>query len=206
VSDPFKTLVAEMMLQRTRSKQVVPVYIRFVSRFPTIQSLAKASPGEVRDVVRPLGLAFRAKTFTALAKSVVDKHGGNIPIQAEEAVKLPGVGPYVATALNAFLGERRLPVIDANVARVISRVFGVGRPDWRFAKVDERRALYEATTLCIGRIKPRVFYYALLDFAATLCTARKPACPDCPMHRAGICSYCATLGSVTGPVTPWSET
>jgi A/G-specific adenine glycosylase len=189
-SDPYKTLVAEMMLQRTRSEQVAPVYKQFLARYPAVGDLARANQDEVDGALRPLGLAFRSRTFVQLAKVVLENRAGCIPARAEEVVVLPGVGPYVASALDAFLTGRRLAVIDANVARVISRVFGIGRPDWRYARAHERREIFEVATACIGRVSPRAYHYALLDFAAKVCTAVRPACPDCPMHRAGICAHC----------------
>jgi A/G-specific adenine glycosylase len=191
-SDPFKTLIAEMMLQRTRSGQVAGVYRQFVQKYPTIGRLADASPRMVNRILRPLGLNFRARTFQKLARVVSAEHGGVMPVEAEEVVKLPGAGPYSAAAVDAFLRGRRLPVIDANIARVISRVFGIGRPDWRFATARERSDLFEATLLALGRSRPRTFYYGLLDFAAKVC-ASTPACPDCPMQRARICTHCGNL-------------
>jgi A/G-specific adenine glycosylase len=188
-SDPFKTLIAEMMLQRTRSEQVAGVYPEFVRKYATVGRLAEASLRAVTRDLRTLGLNFRAKTFQKLAREVSARHGGVVPVEAEEVVKLPGAGPYSATAVDAFLRGRRLPVIDANIARVVSRVFGLGRPDWRHATVRERSDLHEATLLAMGRSRPRTFYYGLLDFAAKVC-APTPACPDCPMHRARICAHC----------------
>lgn len=189
-SDPYAALVAELMLQRTRSDQVVPVYRRFMTTFPTVLSLAGAPLDEVRGVLRPLGLAFRARLFGELARAVVRDHEGNVPVKAEDAVRLPGAGPYTATAVDVFLGRRRIPLIDANVARVIGRVFRAGRADWRHATAEERRVVVELAALCMGRSDPRAYHYALLDFAAKVCAPRKPACPDCPMHRVRICAYC----------------
>jgi A/G-specific adenine glycosylase len=188
-SDPFKTLVAEMMLQRTRSDQVTPVYERFVGRYGTIAELAKASSDEVMQILRPLGLASRATTFRRLAQIVVEEGLDFPPIRAEDAIKLPGVGPYAASAVDAFLGGRRIPLIDANIARVISRVFEVGRQDWRYATSTERQAIFEVASLCMGRIRPRVYHYAILDFAAKVCTPLRPTCSKCPMYRARICAY-----------------
>lgn len=198
-SDPYKALVAEIMLQRTRSNQVAPIYAAFTARFPTVESLSQANPDEVAETLRPLGLSFRARTFLDFARVVMDKHGGAIPLRAEDAVKLPGAGPYGASALEVFVAGRRLPLIDANIARVLSRVFGIGRTDWRYATADDRRALYETAALCVGRGDPRRYHYALLDFAAKVCTAVNPACPDCPMQRAGICAYCAEKTAGKGP-------
>ncbi len=199
-SDPFKTLIAEMMLQRTRSEQVAPVYEKFVERYPTVRALASAQEEEVKRVLRPLGLAFRAGMFISLARRVGKEYGGRVPTRAEDAVTLPGVGPYAACAVDVFLAKRRIPLIDANIARVLSRIFGLGGGGWRYAKERERRVLYEAASVCLGRTNPRVYHYALLDFAAKVCTPRKPACPECPMHTVGICAYCR--GKMAGGPAP----
>jgi len=194
-SDPFKTLIAEIMLQRTRSPQVAPIYKRFIGRYPNPAALADARPDELAAIVRRLGLGFRARALGELARILMEEHRGKVPLRAEEAIRLPGVGPYVASALDAFLLRRRIPVIDANVARVLGRVFGIGGADWRWAKAKERRAMYEIAWMCVGRANPRAYHYALLDFAATVCAPRSPACPDCPMHRARICAYCEDTSS-----------
>ena len=110
-SDPFKTLIAEMMLQRTRSEQVEGVYRRFIHKYPTIGRLAEASPRTVSRILRPLGLNFRAKTLQKLARVVSTKHRGMMPVEAEEVVKLPGVGPYSAAAVDAFV-DPALPRVD----------------------------------------------------------------------------------------------
>jgi A/G-specific adenine glycosylase len=188
-SDPFKTLVAEMMLQRTRSDQVTPIYERFVGRYGSVAELAKAPSDEVTRILRPLGLASRATTFRKLAQIVVESGLDCPPIRAEDAIKLPGVGPYAASAVDAFLGGRRIPLVDANIARVMSRVFAVGRPDWRYATSAERQSIYEVAALCMGRVRPRSYHYAILDFAAKVCTPLRPGCPKCPMRRARICAY-----------------
>jgi A/G-specific adenine glycosylase len=192
-------LIAEMMLQRTRSGQVVPVYERFVERYPNLAALSGAEPRALSEIMRPLGLAFRVRTFRELSRVLMNKHDGEVPIRAEDAIQLPGVGPYVASALDAFLRKRRIPIIDANIARVLGRVFGVGGAEWRHATAEERRAMHEIAWLSIGRVTPRGYHYALLDFAAMVCTPRNPACPDCPMHRARICAYCeASFGPAGG--------
>lgn len=188
--DPFGTLVAEVMLQRTRSEQVARVYDRFLARFANVSSLAKARVGEVESVIRPLGLVSRAKTLVKIARAIMEKYDGRIPVKAEEAILLPGTGPYAASALDVFLNRRRLPLVDANIARVLSRVFAIGQPDWRYATADERRALYELAALCLGKADPRRYHYAILDFGAKVCSATSPSCPECPMHRVGICAYC----------------
>lgn len=191
-SNPFKTVIAEMLLQRTRSSQVVPIYKRLIARYPSPMKLAEASPRAVGQILYPLGLAFRAKMLVNLAQKIMKEHEAKPPTRAEEVITLPGVGPYTAAAVDAFLNGRRLPVVDTNVARTISRVFAVGRPDWRRATAEERRRIFATTLLSMGRIHPRKFYYALLDFAATVCSS-SPRCPDCPMHRAGVCAYCLTV-------------
>jgi len=178
------------MLQRTRSHQVAPIFERFVERYPNPSALADAEPNELAEIVYGLGLRFRAQSLRGLARVLTQEYQGKVPLRAEEAIKLPGVGPYAASALNAFLLKRRIPVIDANVARVLGRIFGIGGADWRSAKAEERRAMHEIAWMCVGRANPRTYHYALLDFAATVCAPRSPACPDCPMHRAKICAYC----------------
>src|SRR5205814_1125119 len=99
--DPFAIVVSELMLRRTRSGQVNPVFIRFMHRFPEAAQLATADHNEVEDLLRPLGLAWRLPAFQALARQLVDLQGG-VPTEIAALMQLPGVGDYVASAVRAF--------------------------------------------------------------------------------------------------------
>jgi len=172
-TDPYRILVSEVMLQQTQVERVIPKYREFLRRYPSIEDLARAQVQEVREVWYPLGYNIRPVRLWEIANAVVRRYDGQIPAQRDRLLALKGIGPYTAGAVLAFAYGRRVPVLDTNVRRVLQRVFyGRRMPDrvlWRLA----------------ARLLPRNAYdfnQALMDFGATLCTARAPQCPVCPMR------------------------
>jgi A/G-specific adenine glycosylase len=180
--DPYRVLVSEFMLQQTQVSRVVDYYGRFVSRFRSLQQLAQARPSSVREAWDGLGYYRRAENLHRLARTVVRDHAGQIPSEPRMLRTLPGVGPYTAGAVATFAFERRAAAVDTNVARVLRRAFAHGRTlgerqVWDLAQrvlPHDRRVAWE-------------FNQALMDLGATVCTARRPRCAECPVRAA-----CAT--------------
>ena len=177
--DPYKVLVSEFMLQQTQVSRVEQFYPRFLKRFSSIEVLARARPKAVREAWDGLGYYARAANLHALAKQVSGVRG-RVPDTPEELIKLPGVGRYTAGAVACFAYEKAVPAVDTNVARVIARVF-LGRER---KKVDSK----ELWTIA-GEMVPKdakrawKFNQAIMELGATVCTARKPRCPECPVVR-----------------------
>jgi A/G-specific adenine glycosylase len=179
--DPYHVLVSEFMLQQTQVTRVKDYYGRFLYRFPTLEDLASARPRQVREAWDGLGYYRRARNLHALARTVVRERDGRLPRDPGELERLPGVGRYTAGAVASFAYERREPAVDTNVARVLRRAFGRcengstgGRQIWTLAE----RLLPR---------RPRVsweFNQALMDLGATICTARRPKCDECPVRPA----------------------
>lgn len=177
--DPYKILVSEVMLQQTQVERVRDYYGRFLKRYPSVQELAAARPAAVRESWEGLGYYARARNLHAAAKSIVREHGGRFPRELETVRALPGVGRYTAGAVMSFAYGKRAPILDTNVRRVLSRIFVRRRPASP-AGLDRRLwGLAEAT---IPDGEAWAFNQALLDFGATLCTARAPKCPTCPLR------------------------
>ena len=175
--DPYKVLVSEFMLQQTQVSRVEQYYPRFLKRFSSIETLARARPKAVREAWDGLGYYARARNLHKLAKQVSGVRC-RVPDTPEELIKLPGIGRYTAGAVACFAYERPVPAVDTNVARVIARVF-LGR---------ERKAVKTETLWEIaGGIVPKDgkrawrFNQALMELGATVCSARKPRCPECPV-------------------------
>jgi len=182
--DPYKILVSEVMLQQTQVQRVREYYDRFLREYPTIQDLASANPARVRDSWDGLGYYARARNLHAAARTVVREHGGRFPRDLEEVMSLPGVGRYTAGALLSFAYGEAAPILDTNVRRVLSRIF-VRRQAARPAATERRLwALAEAT---IPAGDAWTFNQALMDFGATVCTARNPQCTECPIRQ--MCAY-----------------
>jgi len=196
--DPYHVLVSEFMLQQTQVKRVRDFYPRFLARFPTVHALADARPSQVNAAWNGLGYYRRAANLHRLARTVVREHGGTIPDDPDALIRLPGVGRYTAGAVASFAYERREAAVDTNVARVLSRVFrtrgrgcrgGRGGRDGATGQRDngtnERRIWQLAERLLPRRRKTAwEFNQALMDLGATVCTARSPKCPSCPVRPA----------------------
>src|SRR4029079_9423162 len=127
-SDPYAILVSEVMCQQTQVATVIDYYRRWMQRFPTFQSLANAAEDEVLHAWAGLGYYSRAKKLHRAAKQVVEKLGGIRPTDANAAAGLPGVGRYTANAVATFAFDFPVPVVDANIARVLSRFFNLQTP------------------------------------------------------------------------------
>lgn len=175
-------LVSEFMLQQTQVNRVVGYYGRFLEVFPTVEALAAARPGQVREAWEGLGYYRRAENLHRLARAVVTDHAGTIPRDPDALCALPGVGKYTAGAVRSFAYEEAVPAVDTNVARVIRRAF---HPRLRRGASAERRVWATA-----GALQPRrgqsawAFNQAIMELGALICTARVAKCGECPV-RAG---------------------
>jgi A/G-specific adenine glycosylase len=173
--DPYAILVSEVMLQQTQVDRVLPYYIRFLERFPTVEDLAAAPTSDVIRIWSGLGYNRRAVNLQCAARTVVNELGGSFPNDPADLRKLPGIGAYTAGAIAAFAHERDVAFLDTNMRRVISRVI-FGSESAR-----EPDAIEAATTL----LPPGhgwTWNQALIEFGALHCTARRPACIICPLR------------------------
>jgi A/G-specific adenine glycosylase len=187
--DPYKVLLAEMMLRRTKAEQVKPVYDRMLVDYPNPRKLADAEPTSVEKVVYPLGLSWRTPAFTMMARDVTERYGGKVPETREDLKTLPGVGDYVAGAVLSIAYGQKEWIVDSNIVRVFKRYFGMqtSKEGRRDAHVIETAKMY-----CSAR-DPRRANLAILDFAATVCIPRTPRCDACLLTTT--CSYYKTLWS-----------
>jgi A/G-specific adenine glycosylase len=177
--DPYQILVAEMMLQKTTSKQVSECFRRFIEKYPTTESLAKATISEIEEMIKPLGLEHvRAYRFKKWAEAVVDDHGGKIPKDRNELMQLAGVGNYIANSVLILAFDVDLPLLDTNAVRVLNRVLEIKSSK---ASATDDKELWRKVGQIIPKGKTREFNLGLIDFGALVCTARKPKCGICPM-------------------------
>lgn len=173
--DPFRILVAEVLLQRSRGKTVATVFDRLFERWPRAEALSKARTSSIASVIRPLGLVKRAVTLKSLA-GAVSGHGG-VPETMDELLELPGVGRYAASATLAVAFERPAPVVDGVSARVYRRYFGLDGD----APASSDGELWEVVHRVTPRTHLREWNWAVLDLAATVCLPRIPRCEECPL-------------------------
>ncbi len=176
--DPYAIWVSEIMCQQTRVETVIPYYERFLERFPTAADLAKADEDEVMALWSGLGYYRRARLLHAGVKEVVAKYGGEVPQGADERRALPGVGRYTAGAIASIAFGLAEPVVDGNVARVLSRLHEIDTPLGRAET--EKRLWSEAERLVAGP-RPGDLNQSLMELGATVCTPTSPACQECPL-------------------------
>ncbi len=186
---PYRVWVSEVMLQQTQVATVERYYDRFVSEFPDAVTLANASGDAVLHAWSGLGYYSRARNLHRAARRVRDEHGGEVRVTFEALAALPGIGRSTAGAILALATGQRYPILDGNVKRVLARVYRVeGSP----AATPVLRRLWELAETNTPAARVADYTQAIMDFGATLCTRRRPACPRCPLaerceaHRAGI--------------------
>ena len=190
-NDPFHILVAEIMLQRTGARQVEPVYAEFVARYPSVHDLANAPFEDVLRYLRPLGLTYRAARLKQLAETLEKKFGGKVPRSECELLCLPGVGKYVANAVQCFAFRKEVPIVDANVLRVLNRVFSLD--SMQDSHKDQEIWGFAARLIPEG--KARDLNFSTLDFASLVCTTRNPRHCICLLKN--ICDFYQKKGAHT---------
>lgn len=179
-ADPYAVLVSEFMLQQTRVETVIPYYKRWMARFPTLESLARAPREDVLRLWEGLGYYRRAHNLHAAATVISAEHGGRLPSDTDTLMRLPGVGRYTAAALRAIAFNQPELALDGNLRRVLARLFDLDVDPRR--PQGERRLREEVAPL----IPPRRggdFNQALMDLGSLICTSRNPDCAGCPLNR-----------------------
>lgn len=179
-ADPYAVLVSEFMCQQTTVAAVVPYFERWMARFPTVRALAAADEQDVLGMWQGLGYYSRARNLHRAAQAVVERHGGEIPADLDALRALPGIGEYTAGAVRAFAFDRPAPVVDANVARVLSRWLDLADP------VDSTagRAALRAAALALQPVDggAREVNSAVMELGALVCKPRAPLCLACPVR------------------------
>ena len=169
--EPYRVWVSEVMLQQTRMEVVLPYFERFLTRFPDLESLARATDDEVMAAWSGLGYYRRARMLRDGAFDVVSRFGGVIPSDVDELMSITGIGRYTAGAIASIAFEQRAPIVDGNVARVLSRVFASAEDAWP-----------SATALVQASHSPRTLNQSLMELGALICKPRNPTCLICPVR------------------------
>jgi A/G-specific adenine glycosylase len=170
--------VSEIMLQQTQVATVVPYFERFMRRFPDVESLATADEHEVLKLWEGLGYYRRARQLHAAARKIASEHGGQFPNAIDAAHALPGIGRYTAGAILSIGLDQRLPILEANTIRVLSRLTAY-RGDVKSAS--GRRRLWEVAESILPNEECGALNQALMELGSEVCTPRSPACGECPV-------------------------
>jgi A/G-specific adenine glycosylase len=184
---PYEVVVAEILLQRTTAAGVARAYIGFLKRYPSWIALAHAPPEGLENALRPLGLwRQKAQAFHRLAQSI-EMSGGVVPRTRMELERLPGIGPYTASAVLAIVYGRAEALLDVNMARLLGRFLGPSKG----AEAKPKRRLSALALLLVRGKHSLEVNWAVLDFGALVCRAGRPLCPECPLRAR--CQYARTL-------------
>src|SRR6266545_5183352 len=178
--DPYHILVSEMMLQQTQVDRVLPKYLEWLERYPSLTALASAPDKEVDAAWRPLGYNIRPRRLHTIARESVARYGGELPSDEATLLSFKGIGEYTAGAVMSFAFRERAAILDTNVARVLFRVF-IGKGDPK--RTATKRHLWSVSETLVPSRHVFDFNQALMDLGATVCIARNPKCLICPMSK-----------------------
>jgi A/G-specific adenine glycosylase len=177
-SDPYLVWLSEIMLQQTTVKAVGPYFEKFVTRWPDVTALGRASLDDVLRMWAGLGYYSRARNLYACAVAVMRDHGGVFPDSEAGLRSLPGIGPYTAAAIAAIAFDRRTMPVDGNIERVVSRLFAVEEP-----LPQAKPKIQELAATLLGPSRAGDSAQALMDLGSSICTPKKPACALCPLNE-----------------------
>ena len=177
-ADPYAIWISEIMLQQTQVETVIPYYLRFLTKFPSVKALAEARPDEVLKLWENLGYYSRARNLHAAAKEIVARWRGRLPQNMKDLMVLPGIGEYTAAAILSIAFAQPVPAIDGNVSRVISRLFTIRSP---LGSPESRGQILDLANRLLSKKHPGRFNQAMMDLGASVCTPRAPSCPACPL-------------------------
>ncbi len=179
-NDPYRIWVSEIILQQTRVEQGLPYFNRFIAAFPNIHALASAPEEHVFKLWEGLGYYSRVRNMLRCVRVLVEENEGRFPDSYSELLALPGIGPYTAAALASFAFELPHAVVDGNVERVLSRIWGIQTP----ANTASGKKQYQELGQCLlDPEAPGPHNQAMMDFGALYCTPRQPLCAQCPFRQ-----------------------
>ena len=183
IKEPYKIMIAEFMLHRTRAKQVLPVYQDFIKKYPDIKSLAMAKPEKIKEVTRHLGLHWRAGHFIESAKFLLNTFDGKFPDREEELLKIPGIGEYIARVILTVCFDKPAPVVDSNIARFTNRFYNLNLA----GEIRRKKKILEKARILFECNNPGQFLFAIVDFTSMICKPLNPLCDNC--YLKGYCGY-----------------
>jgi A/G-specific adenine glycosylase len=190
--DPYAILVSEFMLQQTQVASVLPYYQEWLRRFPDFHALARASENDILHAWQGLGYYARSRNLHAAAKVISKKYRGQCPKTVDQLRALPGIGRYTANAVASFAFDRPVPVVEANIARVLARLFNLQ------VSIDSaagKHSIWSFAAQLVAKNGSGCFNSALMDLGAMICLPQAPQCRICPVKR-----FCRAKNPATLPI------
>lgn len=175
---PYRVWISEIMLQQTRAAAVIPYFNKWMEKFPDVFALAKATEEEVIKTWEGLGYYSRARNIHKAAKLFVERYDGSLPADKEKLLEIKGLGEYTVGAILNFAFNQRVPAVDGNVLRVLSRQFLFTED---ITKVSSQKKIREMTESILPKRKPWEISEALIELGAVICKPKNPECEKCPI-------------------------
>ena len=183
-NDPYRIMVSEMLLRRTRASSVEKVYKNFLNKFPTVKTLAKSSTGEIEKVIKSLGIRTRSNKIKSTAEKLFHNYPTGFPTDEKEMLEVFGSGSkYTINAIRCFAQNQKVPIFDVNVKRIFERVFSIDFGN----ESHKKKSSWEIVSCVVPDNKVKQYNWALLDLGKSICTVSKPRCEACPLNS--ICDY-----------------
>ncbi|RWX51486.1 A/G-specific DNA-adenine glycosylase [Candidatus Electrothrix marina] len=177
---PYHVWISEIMGQQTQMERVVAYFNNWIRQFPDIKTLAAASEQEVIKAWEGLGYYSRVRNIRKAADILVQEYGAKLPDKESQLLALPGIGPYTAAAILSIAFNHAVPLLDANVERILCRIDDIDLP---VKQATTRKLLLQRCSDLLPQDDARNFNQALMEFGALICTPKKPACPTCPLQQ-----------------------
>jgi len=174
--DPYKIWVSEIMLQQTQVETVLPYYKRFLQAFPSLKALANAELSQILKMWEGMGYYARARNLLKAAQIIAKEYKGKMPSSYDELLKIPGIGPYTAAAVASIAFNENVPVVDGNVARVLSRVLRIEEP-----LIKNKNKFANAAKKLLPQGQANDFNQAMMELGALICAPQSPKCVKCPV-------------------------
>ena len=179
----YKVFISEFFLQRTRSDQVLPVYMLFLDKYPNFEVLKTAKKEDLILYFKKLGLLKRIEYLTKII-DIIKKKGGFEELNPNEIIALPGIGEYTSSAIQCFAFNENVALVDSNIIRIFERYFDF-KTDIRPARKDQK--IWDFATSILPNTSIDIYNYALIDFGSLVCIPKKPSCSSCPLQSE--CNY-----------------
>lgn len=176
-NDAYKIWLSEIILQQTRVEQGTPYYLTFVKKYPRVKKLANAPLDDVLKLWEGLGYYSRARNLHFAAQQVMELYKGKFPDTYEVIIQLKGIGNYTAAAISSFAYNLPHAVLDGNVFRVLSRVFGIEIP---IDSTEGKKQFEQLAQQLLDKKNPSIYNQAIMDFGALVCKPQNPLCVQCP--------------------------
>jgi A/G-specific adenine glycosylase len=194
---PYRVWISEIMLQQTQAWRVVPYFDHWMHVFPHVRAVAEADQSSLLKAWEGLGYYTRAKNIQAAARIICAKHNEQLPSSHFALLSLPGVGPYTASAIASFAFRQNVPVVDANVQRVMARILNISQP---IKSAPAQKTVHNSMQGLIPQGRSPSLNQAVMELGALVCLSRRPACSSCP--ASGFCRSLAADTVHARPVLP----